>query len=264
MSVLYYVIFKIWRKKNLSVFPLYFHLIFIHPNQIFNLKEKKINYIYAEDGLNKCSCPDKKQFLIVSHPIFRQKIEKFYNNKKNILFIGQEQNDVSIEPESPLVTKNNKSFEKVKQKYSDSNLYYMPQLVVISELEIGKTDSDFAHNNKALDTKLTQLNEVISTYDQVNVMHSQSGFNTLFLNQKLGSHDLPFYSNWILEEGKLRISLRNRKLYFKKLTQRSLTKYTKYLITKAKLLCNIEDLINIISDENYKWQHSPLQMQNII
>lgn len=212
---------------------------------------KVIEYI-KRNNISKYGRSDSKYFP--SH----------LNNKKNILVIGQVENDASLEYGSPNIKRNSDLIREVISMRPDSNIYYKPHPDVVSKLRIGEVDSKLLQESNVTELRDISLSIALKNCDEVHVLSSQSGLDALILNKEVFCHGLPFYSGWGLTNDLVKTSRRKRTISLEELVYISFIKYPTYLNPKTKEICEVEEILELISNKDFKWPHAPNWMQILI
>ena len=189
---------------------------------------------------------------------------KIENNNKNILIIGQVENDASLEFGSPNIKRNKDFIENVINNTEKSNLFYKPHPDVVAKLRPGEVSKSYLQENNVVEIQNTPLSECINSCDEVHVLSSQSGLDALILNKKVICYGVPFYSGWGLTTDKNTTERREKKLSLEELIYVSFVKYPTYVNPKTKKKCEIEEILELISNKDFKWPHAPFWMQSLV
>ena len=186
------------------------------------------------------------------------------NSNKNILIIGQVENDASLEYGSPLMKSNRELLQRVIDNNDECNLYYKPHPDVVSKLRLGEVSPDFLKREGIIELRNCSLSNAIKNCDEVHVLSSQSGIDALIMNKKVVCHGSPFYSGWGLTHDTIKIERRTRTLSLEELLFISFIKYPTYLNLNTKKICEIEDILNLMTDNDFQWPHAPHWMQFLV
>jgi capsular polysaccharide export protein len=186
------------------------------------------------------------------------------NDKKNILVIGQVEGDASIHFGSKTIKKNKQLIESVLQKENDSNIFFKPHPDVVSKLREGEVENLFLESNNITEVISPPLHDAIEQCDEIHVMSSQSGLDSLIFEKDVICHGSPFYSGWGLTTDLEKIPRRTKKLTLEELISISFIDYPKYYNFKTKKICEIEEILDLIKDNDFKWPQAPYWMQKMV
>lgn len=169
------------------------------------------------------------------------------DNKKIILVPGQVETDASIINGTTNISTNHELLEAVRKDNNDAFIVYKPHPDVVQAGRYGEINENIT-NLVDLEILSGSMPNLLKQVDEVHTMTSLTGFEALLRNIKVVTYGMPFYAGWGLTEDKLICPRRNRKLKLEELVAGALIKYPIYVEPTSNQICNVETIIDFISD----------------
>jgi capsular polysaccharide export protein len=216
-----------------------------------------------EDILLKISMNDQmiervnrlKQIL-VSNNITKYNLEsrqtELRYSKKNILVIGQVDEDLSINYGANYVKNNFEFLKKVRFDFPDKYIIYKPHPDYESGLRSSSSANKDMHLYADKIIKKASIIDALHLADIVVVNTSLSGFEALIRDKEVVCYGEPFYSGWGLTKDMYVESIksrRNRKLLLEELMYGCLVIYPNYFHPETHESIEIEEAIQLMSTE---------------
>lgn len=175
------------------------------------------------------------------------------NNKKNVLIIGQVENDASIMLGSKNTHSNKTLIENTLNIEGDCNYYYKPHPDVLTGKVKGDVCTQFLNSHHIKQVTNVGIQESILACDTVHVITSQSGLDALMLNKEVTCHGNPFYSGWGLTNDLVHIQRRHRNLSLCELIFISYALYPTYIDPLTRNKTKLMKILDLIANKTTKW-----------
>ncbi|WP_297443766.1 hypothetical protein [Sulfurimonas sp.] len=232
--------------------------IYFDPTQTSNLEYILQTYDFDAKLLQRA----KK----IQNYLIQEKLSKYnlYENiqldvpkdKKIVLVPGQVEDDASIRYGANGMT-NLKLLKLARQNAEDAYIIYKPHPDVLVGNRVG--DIQEATALQFADRVVTEvgLESVLAVADAVHTMTSLVGFEALMRGKDVFTYGMPFYAGWGLTQDMLHSSRRERKLSLVELVAGTLIIYPRYLNPEKKVLCEIEDVLDLLKREKELYSSAP-------
>lgn len=187
-----------------------------------------------------------KYNAVASH----QSAERYVSgNKKNILVIGQVDDDASIACSTDAVRSCQELIIAARLSSPDAHLIYRPHPDVVAGNRASPIDPKVLEKN--VDVVVTEVSTVslLSVVQEVHTMTSTVGFEALLRKLPVYCYGMPFYAGWGLTMDALRCESRARALDLDTLTYVTLLKYPRYIDLESGLFIEAKDLITQLTRE---------------
>jgi len=171
--------------------------------------------------------------------------------KKNILVIGQVDDDMSIK-KGGFGLDSFKLLETVKANNNDAFIIYKPHPDVVAGIRNGNLDINVLKqyaNEVVLDSS---LNSCFKIADEVHTITSLSGFEALMRNKIVFTYGMPFYAGWGLTTDIQKCD-RRRRISLEELVYASYILYPRYVSLVDKQFCEVEQTIHEIVQLKQKY-----------
>ncbi|WP_244926509.1 capsular polysaccharide biosynthesis protein [Acinetobacter terrestris] len=223
------------------------------PSKIENLlKTRELTYTQYERA-------QKLRDLLVELNISKynvgvaKKLIKPSEDQKNLLVIGQVEDDMSVQLGGVEIKTNLALLKEVRTNNPEAYIVYKPHPDVHAGLRVGKIEEQvvlqFA-NQIELDASILECFEIC---DEVHTITSLSGFEALLRGLKVYCYGLPFYAGWGLTQDKFRCERRDKNLDIDTLVYVTLVEYAVYNIKNTTSmnipLVSAEDVILYIQSQ---------------
>jgi capsular polysaccharide export protein len=147
---------------------------------------------------------EKLLFFLKKHQITKYNLnESPYipkDKKKKILVIGQVESDASIKYGRACFQNNQQFLNLVQLLNKNSPLIYKSHPDVVYECRINDGEPLDLNESNCIEFTVNSYLSLLEYVDEVHVMTSLSGFESLIRNKKVINYGLPFYSGWGLTD----------------------------------------------------------------
>lgn len=204
-------------------------------------------------------CAQKLRDLLVELNISKynvgvaKKLIKPSEDQKNLLVIGQVEDDMSVQLGGVEIKTNLALLKEVRRNNSKAYIIYKPHPDVHAGLRVGKIEEQVVlqyANQIELDSSILECFEIC---DEVHTITSLSGFEALLRGLKVYCYGMPFYAGWGLTQDKFQCDRRNKNLDLDTLVYVTLVEYAVYNIEKTTSmnipLVSPEDVILYIQSQ---------------
>lgn len=230
------------------------------PSRIENLLNK-IDVLDAKQNQRiENILTDIKRLEISKYNVGANKqLERPSKNKKNILVVGQVEDDMSIQLGGVDIKTNLQLLIQVRLDHPNAYIIYKPHPDVEAGLRIGKIKTDTIYQYADRIENRISIQCLFEIVDELHTISSLSGFEALIRGLKIYCYGLPFYAGWGLTQDKYQCERRMNKLSLQQLIYVTLIDYPTYnLENTAKMdipLVNPEDVIDYIGTQASKINH---------
>lgn len=230
------------------------------PSRIENLLNK-IDVLDAKQNQRiENILTDIKRLEISKYNVGANKqLERPSKNKKNILVVGQVEDDMSIQLGGVDIKTNLQLLIQVRLDHPNAYIIYKPHPDVEAGLRIGKIKTDTIYQYADRIENRISIQCLFEIVDELHTISSLSGFEALIRGLKVYCYGLPFYAGWGLTQDKYQCERRMNKLSLQQLIYVTLIDYPTYnLENTAKMdipLVNPEDVIDYIGTQASKINH---------
>lgn len=162
---------------------------------------------------------------------------------KVILVPGQVESDASIAFGAPGIRSNLALIKAVRQENPDAYIVYKPHPDVLARLR--KEGNGAQEIGRWADEIVTDANmgQLLAVVDEVHVITSLAGFESLLRGKRVTCYGQPFYSGWGLTQDKIPLERRQRRLTLDQLVAGVLILYPLYLSRDGKRLIAPEEAL---------------------
>lgn len=179
----------------------------------------------------------------------RKKADKNEYDSKNILVLGQVNDDLSIKYGSVKIKNNIELLQEVRSDFPNKIILYKPHPDYEAGLREGYESQQevLKYADSVLDN--TSITDAFKTSDSVVVNTSLGGFEALMRYKKVFCYGNPFYSGWGLTIDKYNNNIKTRrlrKLSLNELMYGALIKYPSYFHPSTFKIIEIEEALEII------------------
>lgn len=219
------------------------------PSDLENLLNSDLNFNDSLRGKGEKLIKILRRDGISKYNNYALKPISFDTDKKNILVIGQVDNDASLVYNMNKDINNLKLLETVCDENPDAYIIFKPHPDVISGNR--KSSLSLEEANRLADEVVidNHIDSVIKAVDEVHVMTSLSGLEALIRNKKVVCHGTPFYSGWGLTEDKYKIDRRSATRTLEELVAATYILYPRYIDPVSKRITDVFFTIDLIKNE---------------
>ncbi len=180
---------------------------------------------------------------------FKRNIE-FKKYERSILVVDQRLGDTSI----PYGLASEDTFKFMLETAIDENPDSEILIKTHPDALIGGKKSHYSkrslkHNCQLIIEEYNPWS-IFESVDHVYVVSSLMGFEALMADKKVSCFGVPFYSGWGLTDDRIALKRRERKVTLETLFYAAYIEYSKYINHKTKTVCEIEEVINDIIENN--------------
>lgn len=201
----------------------------------------------------------KLKQILVSNNITKYNLEsrktELRFSKKNILVIGQVDEDLSINYGANYVKNNYEFLKKVRSDFPDKYIIYKPHPDYESGLRSSSSANEDMHLYADKILKKASIIDALNLVDVVVVNTSLSGFEALIRDKEVVCYGEPFYSGWGLTKDMYVESIksrRKRKLSLQELIYGCLIIYPNYFHPETYESIEIEEAIHLMGTVKHR------------
>lgn len=180
-----------------------------------------------------------------------QKQGQAIESNRNILIVGQVENDASLRYGCSDIATNSQLITVVRAGNPDACIAFKPHPDVVAGNRTGVVDEEVLANNVDVVCQDINIISCIEQCDEVHTMTSLSGFEALMRGKSVVTYGLPFYAGWGLTRDHRTISRRTRNRTLEELIYCVLIAYPKYLDISTGEFITPEDLVTSLCDTSH-------------
>lgn len=217
-------------------------------------------YLFDEKLLERAN--EVKEYLVKNkiskynlYQDSKVELTKTYSEQRTILVVGQVEGDASLIYGANNM-KNLELLKAVKEENSKAYIIYKAHPDVLNGNREGNMEESLALKYCNRIEKEVSIDSLLEIVDEVHTMTSLVGFEALLRDKKVVCYGMPFYAGWGLTIDKKVCERRTRKLSLNQLIAGTYILYPKYIDPISLKQCEIERVLEVLSEEKKKYHHS--------
>ena len=169
-------------------------------------------------------------------------------DRKQVLVVGQVENDESIRRGCADVTTNTTLLQAVRKARPDAWIVYRPHPDVEAGNRPGRIDPVALHGLADECRAEASIGDCIDACDELHTMTSLAGFEALMRGKDVITWGAPFYAGWGLTHDHVALPRRTRRRTLDELVYLTLVLYPRYVDIASGEFVTVEDMVRIIEE----------------
>lgn len=170
----------------------------------------------------------------------------------SILLVDQTKNDSAVTLASKGQEDFDRMFEFAREKFPEANIIIKTHPEIANGKKKGYLKKYYNKVGVFPLTDDVNIYSLLPSVDAVFTISSLTGMEALIAGIKVYCFGKPFYAGWGLTEDMRKFKTRNRKLTLEELFAGAYMVYPRYINPYNKYICELEELLTIIAEINYK------------